>query len=543
MSYRSISFFIYFTKLACFSESYGAVFSENIVQDDSGKLPIPAKSPSILNDLAEQAMMIEWKREVRNAFSKEEQVIGADTWCEDEKKFLIDKGPQNIAASCDNLKLKFIIRTLEPKASRILARKTIFCLPENLSANQDNKWLDLIEKIAEQLHVQLKNQPELSYAFLREGKREEGKSMMDELLKLLHSHIAGAGLSDLATNQQGPILLCGPTGTGKSHATKLLTLGKKTPFVPVNLTAVTEALMESRMRGYNKGTFTGGNPNGDSGWFEQAHEGVLFLDEFQSVSIACQTQFLDLLKAVSDQISVARIGSDNKPNTFTVKVILAVNEDLKDLIAQGRLRKDLFFRMRKIIHFSPLKDRFVGDDGKRLLQIILKTYRWESAPTIPENMASELGIEDMHCLFPNFEPDALSEFVSHDWPGNLRELQRVACDLYWQCDKEKNPVIDKASVRKAISIFDIWIKKESVERGDSLSIEDKDILTSVERALRQSGFVIKSTLPKLKRFAMGSRPPLRKYLIENKNNLSPDITKDSRIRNFMKLDVKAAKIN
>jgi transcriptional regulator with PAS, ATPase and Fis domain len=301
--------------------------------------------------------------------------------------------------------------------------------------------------------------------------------------------------------------------------------------------------MESRMRGYKAGTFTGANKNGDSGWFEQAHEGVLFLDEFQSVSIAFQTQFLDLLNAVSDQIPVSRIGLDKERKTFTVKVILAVNEDLNELIAQGRLRKDLFFRMRKIVHFPPLKDRFIGDDGKSLLQIMLKTYRWESAPTISENMASEFGSEDMDCLFPVFEKEALSEFASHDWPGNLRELQRVACDLYWQCDKEKKPVIDRTSVRKAISIFDIWIKKESIDRGDSLSIGDKDILTAVERELRENGFVISRTLPKLKRFAMGSRPPLRKYLIENKNNLSPDITKDSRIRNFMKLDVKAAKIN
>lgn len=546
MSYRSISFSNHPTKLACFSESYSAALSENIAQSDAHKLHIPIASTSILRDLAQKAIMIEWDREVRNAFKREEQVNGADTWHEGAKKFLIDKGPENIAASRDNLKLKYIIRTLEPKASRILARKTIFCLPENLSANQDNQWSDLIEKIAGQLHTQLTLQPELKYAFIREGKREEVKSMMDQLLTLLHSHIANDCLRGMTTDKQGPILLCGPTGTGKSYATKLLAhnRGKKSPFVEVNLTAVTDTMIESRMRGYTKGAFTGADPKGRNGWFEQAHEGVLFLDEFQSVSIAFQTQFLDLLNAVSDQVSVARIGSDNERKTFTVKVILAVNEDLKDLIAQGRLRKDLFFRMRNIVRFQPLKDRFQGDEGKKLLQILLKTYRWKSAQTIPENKVSELGVEDMHCLFPNFEPEAevLSELASHDWPGNLRELERVACDLYWQCDKDKNPVIDRTSVSKAISIFEIGIKKESVDLGDSISIGDKDILTAVERELRENGFVISRTLPKLKRFAMGSRPPLRKYLIENKYNLSPDITTDSRVRNFMKLDVKAAKI-
>jgi transcriptional regulator with PAS, ATPase and Fis domain len=328
----------------------------------------------------------------------------------------------------------------------------------------------------------------------------------------------------------------------------------KTNFVHVNLSAVTETTLESRIRGYVAGAFTDANRAGSAGWFEQADEGILFLDEFQSVPVPYQTQLLDLLHAVSDRVSVARMGQDGTPISSNVKVILAVNEEIHELLRSGRLRHDLFYRMRHLVRFPALHQRFADPQTNRLtLGILLKTYRWRLAPLITEVKAphsfkadiagDELTKSRLRSMFPIMEEAAIVRLLEYKWPGNLRELERVADDVFCDCDNNasEDPVIQRAQVDEAIDRFATAYLSlgPSAQPADAALNGARTLLDDVESALRAHGFVIESTLEQLKKthpmYSLRSRRSLRLFLLENIEKLSVDIRTHRKMLRFMQI--------
>jgi transcriptional regulator with PAS, ATPase and Fis domain len=360
------------------------------------------------------------------------------------------------------------------------------------------------------------------------------RAMMEVLLKSLQSLVAEAALKNMPINKPGPTLLEGETGTGKSFAAELFSLrGDRRPYHQVNLAAVNKELLEARLRGYIKGAFTGAVDKRE-GWFEKADGGILFLDELQSAGIEFQTQLLDLLDPSTNQVKVAKIGEDETRGVFDVKVIIAVNEEIDTLIAEKRLRRDIFYRIRNIVRLPPLRDRFRVDDNGQLMQTLLRIYRWKSATTVAQQDLRNMTTDQMERLFPKFSSAAIEHLQRHTWPGNLREFERVANDLYWEMEEGLLPSnrIDGADVLRAIDLFKIGATRSKLRQEVSDGPEDS-VRREVQAALRTHHFVIKNVLPQLSRYKLSSYLALKTYLRDNESMLDPDIVADSKVRRFI----------
>jgi transcriptional regulator with PAS, ATPase and Fis domain len=196
------------------------------------------------------------------------------------------------------------------------------------------------------------------------------------------------------------ILVEGESGSGKELVARQiheLSRRRRGPFVAVNCAAIVETLIEAELFGIEDRTATG--VRGRRGKFEHAHDGTLFLDEVSDLSPAAQAK---LLRAIQD-LSIERVGGCGTRRVDT-RVIVATNQPLTQLVADGRFRTDLYYRLNGIdVPVPPLRER--RDDVVELAQYFLDRHK-STRPLQLSHAAS----------------DAL---VAYDWPGNVRELERV----------------------------------------------------------------------------------------------------------------------
>lgn len=533
----------------CESVPSQAVFPiGHLVQFDpdkgGGTLVVDRGSRTIWRDMHECAVASEWE------VALDDVLVGSSPLV--DRRGLSSKGPAGFLAlpepsDEDDELLPLFIR-LRDRALPIVARRTVFVLPEDLTSSP-LELEPLIEDWADQLYGLLSRGYISTYTFVRFGATGKTPGMLDLMIEHMHRKIAALAFGTEQDERQGPILLIGPTGTGKSYGMRLY--AKKTwgldKFVNVNLAAVTATTLESRVRGYVKGAFTGADAAGKASWFEEADGGTLFLDEFQSVSMEYQVQLLDLLSAVSDKVEIARMGADRQRKWFKVKVVLAINEDLGELLSEGRLRQDLLYRIRRIIRFQTLKERLADPTTNRaFLMTLLMSYRWRMAPWIEQSagkrgsgrtLKDDLPAQLLHAMFSQFENGAIDALLHHDWPGNLRELERVASDLFYDADRRLDADIRVEHAQQAIAQF---YAPRANDKSDSPSVSTLPestaiILASVERALREHRFNIKDVIPGLKVYKLGSRYTLRRFLLNHRDLLSREVAADSKLKRFMKV--------
>ncbi|WP_248805293.1 sigma-54 interaction domain-containing protein [Pseudomonas sp. MWU13-2100] len=198
-----------------------------------------------------------------------------------------------------------------------------------------------------------------------------------------------------------PVLLQGESGTGKELFARALHEGSPRaggPLVVVDCTGLTETLLESELFGYEKGAFTGALQR-KIGLAEAAHGGTLFLDEIGEVPLAMQVKLLRLIESGSFRPvgSLRTVHSD-------FRLVCATHKPLKDMVAAGSFRQDLFYRISAFpIRLPALRER--GDDLPLLIDSLLQRL----APT----------------AVPRIDPPAMKALGLHDWPGNIRELRNV----------------------------------------------------------------------------------------------------------------------
>jgi len=205
-------------------------------------------------------------------------------------------------------------------------------------------------------------------------------------------------------NSRATVLILGESGTGKELVARALhytSIREAGPFVPVNCTAMPEALLENELFGHERGSYTGAHRR-DRGKFEQANYGTLFLDEIADMSLPIQAK---LLRALQERC-FQRIGGSKDINVV-IRVEASTQNDLEELVRQGKFREDLFYRINVItIKVPPLRSR--KEDIPLLATHFLRKYSNENSREIT-----------------SFDPEVMRAFKSYDWPGNVRELENA----------------------------------------------------------------------------------------------------------------------
>ena len=200
------------------------------------------------------------------------------------------------------------------------------------------------------------------------------------------------------------VLIQGENGTGKELVARAIhqnSRRKSKPFVPLNISALPESILESELFGHEKGSFTGAERR-RIGQFEYANGGTLFLDEVGEMPMNTQ---IKLLRVLEDG-QITRVGT-NEPIKVNVRMVAATNADLKDMVAKGSFRKDLFYRLNVVnIVLPPLRERKI--DVPLLMDHFLK------------EMTSRHGKN-----VTGFSKAAHAALAAYDWPGNIRQLRNT----------------------------------------------------------------------------------------------------------------------
>jgi transcriptional regulator of acetoin/glycerol metabolism len=198
------------------------------------------------------------------------------------------------------------------------------------------------------------------------------------------------------------VLIQGPTGSGKeafAHAMHLVSRRAERPFVAVNCAAIPETLIESELFGYKPGAFTGARKEGMRGKILQSAGGTLFLDEIGDMPLTLQTRLLRVL----EEQEIVPLGSETAIKV-DLHVLAASHRNLREMIADGTFREDLYYRLNGItLELPALRDRV---DKERVIHHALAAETGNGRPAA-------------------IEMDALQRLVAYPWPGNVRELRNV----------------------------------------------------------------------------------------------------------------------
>ncbi|HLN61265.1 MAG TPA: sigma 54-interacting transcriptional regulator [Symbiobacteriaceae bacterium] len=200
------------------------------------------------------------------------------------------------------------------------------------------------------------------------------------------------------------ILLLGESGVGKGMLARSIhqwSTRAPGPFVQVDCAAIPESLLESELFGYEAGAFTGARREGKAGLIEQAHGGTLFLDEIGDLSAALQVK---LLHVVQDR-QFLRVGAVS-PVRVDVRIIAATHRNLEQMVAEGRFRQDLFYRLHVVpLHIPPLRER--PADIPLLVRAFVAAF------------GARYSVDRV------VTPEAMERLMAHPWPGNVRELENL----------------------------------------------------------------------------------------------------------------------
>ena len=242
-----------------------------------------------------------------------------------------------------------------------------------------------------------------------------------------------------------PVLVQGESGTGKELVARLLheTGSQGLPFIAVNCSAVVPTLLESELFGHEKGAFTGADST-KIGKLELAAEGTILFDEIGDMSFGLQAK---LLRALQEH-EFERVGG-TEPIPLKARVLAATNRDLESLMADGKFREDLYYRLAvSTIHVPPLRERR------------------SDIPLLAEHLLGQIR-KDLDASVNAIEEAALQRLQAHDWPGNVRELRNV---------------LTRAAVLARAPIITEDLIIESIERSSAQTRKVPAVVTTLRQA-------------------------------------------------------------
>ncbi len=257
----------------------------------------------------------------------------------------------------------------------------------------------------------------------------------------------------LVADTKSTVLITGESGTGKELVARALhhNSGRRNrPFVPVNVTAIPETLVESELFGHEKGAFTGATER-RQGLFQAAQGGTLFIDEIGDMNLGVQSK---LLRAIETR-RVMPVGS-TKEVEVDVRVVAATNRNLCEDVKRGTFREDLYYRLKVVeIHLPPLRERP------------------EDIPLLTRFFLDEIARENCRPV-RDIAPEALDLLLAYNWPGNVRELRNTLEGIVVVSTRERIEVSDlpeqlrqgaasQAVIRLGMTMAEI--EKEAIRRA------------------------------------------------------------------------------
>ncbi|WP_053956901.1 sigma-54 interaction domain-containing protein [Inediibacterium massiliense] len=272
----------------------------------------------------------------------------------------------------------------------------------------------ILEKFMEMENKQQKARAQI----LKKG--HQAKYYFSDILSISSKMTATLQLAQKMSKTSSAILITGESGTGKellASAIHNASTRAVHPYIAINCAAMPENLLESELFGYEGGAFTGAKKSGKLGLFEYAHRGTLFLDEIEDMSPSLQVKLLRVLQ----EKEVMRIGG-HKIINVDVRIIAATNVEIDQMVKNGAIRKDLYYRLNTLqLELPPLRERI------------------EDIPLLANHFIHK---NNFHFIL---REDVLDAFRNHPWNGNIRELEN--CIEYFYClDKE---IITKKDLPKS----------------------------------------------------------------------------------------------
>jgi PAS domain S-box-containing protein len=273
----------------------------------------------------------------------------------------------------------------------------------------------------------------------------------------------------LGAKTPATVLLRGESGTGKelfAHAIHNASDRKYNKFIRVNCAAISENLLESELFGYEEGAFSGAKRGGKRGFFEEANNGSIFLDEIGELSANMQAKLLRVLQ----ENEIVRVGG-TKPLQVNVRVIAATNLNIEKAMTDGRFREDLYYRLNRYpISIPSLRER--KEDIRALCERLISKL----------NQVYGRNIESV-------TPQAIELLNQYDWPGNVRELENVLARAIIFMEHHD-------TVIEEIHIPVLQISKSKIERKvqHNISIVHNNEETLADAVERVEAEVIKNSL-------------------------------------------------
>ncbi len=265
------------------------------------------------------------------------------------------------------------------------------------------------------------------------------------------------------------VVIRGESGSGKELVARAIhdqSPRRDRTFISVNCAALPETLMEAELFGYEKGAFTGAAA-AKEGRIELAHRGTLFLDEIATLGPALQSKLLRVL----EEHTVVRLGA-KRPLKVDFRLVTATNEDLEELVRQGRFREDLYYRIHVVPLFvPPLRER--TEDIPLLAEYFVKVY-------CASNRTAVKRVSD----------DVMQALRRYSWPGNVRELENVVQRMVLMTDEDlitlKNVPADISRIAERATRSQFRIPAGGVRLLEELAVYERRWL---EAALSQAGGV------------------------------------------------------